>query len=84
MPLNFPVNPTVGQTYFFSDLQWSWNGYAWDKLGGTGGGSNTQYLNDLLDVNLAGTTHDDILYFSGASSWINKPVNALNIDGGIF
>jgi hypothetical protein len=85
MPLNFPINPTIGQTYAFSDLQWSWNGYAWNKLGETGfGGGGAQYLNDLLDVNLAGTTYDDILYFSGASSWINKPVDALNIDGGIF
>jgi hypothetical protein len=30
MPLNFPSNPGIGQTYGFSNRLWTWNGDAWD------------------------------------------------------
>ena len=31
MPINFPINPTSGQTYAFNNFMWSWNGSAWEK-----------------------------------------------------
>lgn len=30
--LNFPQNPTNGQTYVIGNVTWSWNGYAWVKF----------------------------------------------------
>lgn len=30
--LNFPQNPTPGQTYVIGNVTWSWNGYAWVKF----------------------------------------------------
>jgi hypothetical protein len=32
MAINFPDNPTVGQTLIQSNATWSWNGVAWDVL----------------------------------------------------
>ena len=41
MPIDFPNNPSAGQTYSFNNQEWIYNGVAWDKLfveisGGTG------------------------------------------------
>jgi hypothetical protein len=32
MPIDFPNNPTAGQTYAFGDQKWQYNGVAWNKL----------------------------------------------------
>ena len=32
MPIDFPNNPTAGQTYSFNNQEWIYNGVAWDKL----------------------------------------------------
>ena len=32
----FPSNPTNGDTHTIGSVTWSWNGYAWDKSGGSG------------------------------------------------
>lgn len=32
MALNFPTNPTVGQSYSVGSLTWVWNGTAWKKF----------------------------------------------------
>ena len=89
MPFNFPASPISGQTYAFSDLSWIWNGYAWNKVtataagGGISGGSS--YLSTLLDVSLVGLTSEDFLYYDGLSgAWKNRPLDALNIDGGTY
>jgi hypothetical protein len=29
MPVSFPTNPTVGQTYTFGGVTWQWNGTTW-------------------------------------------------------
>jgi hypothetical protein len=42
MAINFPTNPTNGQTYTYGGITWTWNGTAWDKSssgGGTPGGA---------------------------------------------
>ena len=32
MPLNFPANPSVNDTYTFDDRVWQWNGTSWELL----------------------------------------------------
>jgi hypothetical protein len=32
MPIDFPNNPTSGQTYSYGSQQWQYNGVAWDKI----------------------------------------------------
>ena len=36
MPINFPTTSTVGFTYTYNSMLWTWNGYAWDKNEGYG------------------------------------------------
>jgi hypothetical protein len=37
MSINFPPNPNTNDLYFYNGITWSWNSYAWDKTGITGG-----------------------------------------------
>jgi hypothetical protein len=32
MPIDFPNNPSAGQTYSFNNQEWVYNGVAWDKI----------------------------------------------------
>jgi len=82
MPLNFPIDPINGQTYSYGDNIWNWNGYAWSKSGITfTGGGGSQYLDDLLDVTIAGVTNNDLLiYDDSTSQWKNNS----NLDGGVY
>jgi hypothetical protein len=51
----------------------------------SGGGSVSLTLDDLTDVIITGACGNDVLYYdSTANSWINKSVNALTIDGGLY
>ena len=39
MAINFPTNPTIGQTYTYGGITWTWNGTGWDKTTGSGSGN---------------------------------------------
>jgi hypothetical protein len=43
MAINFPDNPTSGQTYTYNGITWSWNGTAWEKAIG----NQVNFLNGL-------------------------------------
>jgi hypothetical protein len=48
MTINFPSNPTPGDSYTFNNITWVWNGYAWDKTEVAGiSGSYVSQLNGL-------------------------------------
>jgi len=32
MPIDFPSNPSSGETYSYAGQQWQFNGVAWDKI----------------------------------------------------
>jgi hypothetical protein len=57
MPIDFPPNPSIGLTYSYGGILWTYNGTAWDK---TTSGSISTYvatLNGLSGgVNVAGGT----------------------------
>lgn len=42
MPIDFPTNPTLNQTYTFGSRTWSWNGSAWDNVTTTLGPTGAQ------------------------------------------
>ena len=46
MAINFPNNPTSGQTYTYNSITWSWNGTAWEKTS-TAIGNYVSFLNGL-------------------------------------
>jgi len=53
MAINFPDNPTSGQTYTYNGISWSWNGTAWEKAIG----NYVNFLNGLTGgVTLAAGT----------------------------
>ena len=39
MPINFPSSPSVGLTYSYSGILWTYNGTAWDKTTASGSGN---------------------------------------------
>ena len=53
--------------------------------GATGPTGAAGTLNDLSDVTITGACGNDVLYYdSNSNIWINKSVNALIIDGGLY
>lgn len=40
MPIDFPSNPSVDQTYSFDNYTWQWTGSVWNLVGGTAGIGN--------------------------------------------
>lgn len=39
MPISFPLNPTLNQTYVYNSITWTYNGTSWSKAGASGGTS---------------------------------------------
>ena len=73
------INHTAGDWALCVDETQGWLHI--DAAAGSGGGSGggASYLNDLLDVELAGTAADDLLKYDGSSGlWKNNHI----IDGG--
>ena len=85
MPIDFPNNPTSGQTYSYAGQQWEYNGVAWDKLIIADdalklvGVSGEQYLGELqtgilyggvLSINAGNTSTFD--YTAGAGFIANS------------
>jgi hypothetical protein len=65
MPLDFPSNPEIGDTYSFGGNTWRWNGYAWENYSTSAGFNYVETLNGLsgtvaidggsdIDVSLSG------------------------------
>ena len=50
MPLDFPANPSVNDTYSFGGKTWRWNGSGWQLS--TGGGA----INDIPIGNVTPST----------------------------
>ena len=40
MAISFPLSPSTNDEYTFSGITWKWNGYAWNKISGTGTGDS--------------------------------------------
>jgi len=48
MPIQFPTNPTINQTYTFNSITWTWNGNLWTKgsaVSSGGGGATVTVSN---------------------------------------
>jgi len=79
MAINFPDNPTSGQTYTYNGISWSWNGSAWTKTIGnyvnflnglTGGvtlaqGSNITLTPSGNTITIAASVGDYVTTFNG-------------------
>jgi hypothetical protein len=68
MPIDFPTNPTSGQTYSYNSITWEYNGVAWDKQGG--GGSvgpqgNTGATGPQGNTGDTGPVGDYVISFNG-------------------
>jgi hypothetical protein len=77
MPLSFPSNPTLNQTYIYSGTTWTFNGNGWTKSGAGAGGAtitvsetkpaSTTEGSLWLDEN----TGDVAVYFNGGWAGIS-------------
>tara|TARA_R110000868_G_scaffold81820_7_gene231421 strand:+ start:9420 stop:10307 length:888 start_codon:yes stop_codon:yes gene_type:complete len=57
MAITFPLSPVTNDEYTFSGITWKWNGYAWNKISGTGtGGSGATWTrqNDIFPETIGG------------------------------
>jgi hypothetical protein len=74
MPILFPENPTVFETYVNNGITWTWTGSRWEVTGGTSGTGNLQAIttnvvpnaNVTLDLGTTNRRWRD-LYLSGNS-----------------
>lgn len=48
--LNFPSNPSVGDTWLIGTTTWQWNGYAWVKLSTLRQGTQTTTITNILTI----------------------------------
>lgn len=86
MPINFPNNPTLNQTFTDGTTTWIYNGVAWDILPNStptftsvttnnltvNGTLSGVELNDLSDVTIAGVADGEVLSYSVSSNrWTN-------------
>jgi hypothetical protein len=42
VPIDFPSNPSVNQTYTFGNYTWKWDGYGWQNITSTYGPTGPQ------------------------------------------
>lgn len=48
--LNFPSNPSVGDTFVIGTTTWQWNGYAWVKFNTIRAGTQTTTVTNALSI----------------------------------
>lgn len=65
MALNFPDNPTVGDSYTSGTHTWQWDGIAWTTVPGTAG------LDNLSDVVITAPLAADQGIFYNGTNWVN-------------
>jgi hypothetical protein len=94
MPILFPENPTVFQTYVNNGITWTWTGSRWEVTGGTSGTGNLQAIttnvvpnaNVTLDLGTTNRRWRD-LYLSGNSiilggATLTSTGSAVNLPSG--
>lgn len=56
--LNFPQNPTPGQTYLIGSVTWVWNGYAWVKFTSVIQGSTSTQITNSVSITTSTISSD--------------------------
>jgi plastocyanin len=80
MPLNFPSNPTISDTYTSAGTTWTFDGIAWNVTSGGGGGSSS---GNIVSVN-GGYADNRIVRYDGTSgSNIQNSLVTIADDGAI-
>lgn len=96
MPIDFPNNPSLNQTFTDGTTTWRYNGVAWDILPSTSpvftnvtttnltvsGNLNGVTLNDLDDVSLSSPSNGAVLSYSSSSNTWSSTVLASSFTGG--
>jgi len=67
MPLDFPSNPEIGQTYSFGGNTWRWNGYAWENYSTSSVFDYVETLNGLSGTVAISGGNDLVVSLSGQS-----------------
>ena len=58
MAVNFPSNPSTGDTFTVANVTWRWNGYAWNRIPDPGDKGTAGDKGDKGDVGLTGSPGD--------------------------
>jgi len=90
--INFPINPTLGDKYFYNNLLWEWNGVGWVQLkentlisdttysGVWVGGYTADAGTDTFTKVAHGLVNGDILDFRAGGGTLPTGVSAYDID----
>ena len=68
--LNFPTNPSLGDTWVIGAITWQWNGYAWIKV-------------TTMQQGVGITTITNTLSITTGTSSTSTTTGALTVKGGI-
>jgi len=71
MPINFPANPSLNDTYTYDSKTWKWNGEAWDLYGPLLASGVNTWLETPSSANLASAVTDET--GSGSLVFSNSP-----------
>ncbi len=80
--LNFPTNPSTGDTWTVGSTTWKWNGYAWVKLNTINAGTQTTTITNMLTVTTttnSTTTNTGALVINGGVGIANDIIVGGNI-----
>jgi hypothetical protein len=73
MPIDFPPNPSIGATYSYGGIFWTYNGTAWDK---TTSGSISTYVATLNGLS------GGVTLAAGSNITLSPLGNIITISGG--
>jgi hypothetical protein len=88
MPIDFPNNPTLNDTYSFADLTWRWDGQKWVSVAAGGGSSLIEAARFYVSATAGSfTTTATTVPFDTeefAQSWATNTSGEVELTTGIY
>ena len=82
MPINFPLAPSLNDTYTYLTKTWKWNSVAWEKVGGAGAAGATGATGATGDIGATGPVGDYVISWNGLTGAVDV-TNSETIIGGV-
>jgi hypothetical protein len=78
MPINFPSNPSLNQTYTNNSVTWQWNGTVWNIVSNASPTFTTVTATNVVTTNLS-TTNATITNITGNTNAASAPTQDTHI-----